>query len=133
MNRRGTSALLGALLLASVTGLSGALTATPAAATTSHKGACTPSPQVLKANAVPVHGLSTQQVENATEIINAAAQLHVPERGQTLAVMTALEASSLGQPTARQAQGSGTLGLFGPEFGQDPSASPLGAAAAAEE
>lgn len=75
--------------------------------------ACKPSPTVLHASLAPVPGLSRQQIQNATAIINAAASLRVPERGQTIAVMTALEASSLGSPTARQAQGSSPPGLFG--------------------
>src|ERR1700750_23992 len=109
MNRLGVSALVGTLLLPLACGLG----SPTASAATGHKGACTPSPQVLKAEPARVPGLSSRQVENATAIINAAARFHVPERGQTIAVMTALEASSLGRPTARQAQGAGAPGLFG--------------------
>src|SRR3954454_25159154 len=106
-----TSALFVALLPALVGGTG------TASAAAGHPGACTPSPVVLKAERTPVHRLSSPQVQNASEIINAAAPLHVPERGQTLAVMTALEASSLGEPTPQQEQAidTGTLGLFGPE------------------
>ena len=127
MNRLGISALVGALLPL-LCGMGVATASAPAG----HKGACTPSPMVLKASAVPVHGLSSQQVENATEIINAAARFHVPERGQTIAVMTALEASSLGEPTSHQAQVTGTLGLFGRSLDQKSQGSPLGAGAAAQ-
>jgi hypothetical protein len=92
---------------------------------------------VLKASAVQVHGLSSKQVDNATAIINAAAQLHVPERGQTIAVMTALEASSLGDPTRRQSQSTGastgTLGVFGRDVDQQPSASPVDPTASAQQ
>ena len=128
MNRLGISTLVSALLLPFVSAMS------PATASTHgpHKGVCTPSPMVLQANAAPVRGLSAQQVQNATEIINAAEPFHVPERGQTIAVMTALEASSLGVPTSRQMQGSGTLGVFGREFSQTPSVSPVDVDAAAK-
>jgi hypothetical protein len=111
MTRLTFPALLGPLLLPVVSGLAlgtGSLQ-------TVHPGACKPSPTVLKASAVPVQGLTTDQVQNATAIINAAASMHVPERGQTIAVMTALEASSLGAPTGQATQSSGVPGLFGPD------------------
>lgn len=112
-----TSGLVGPLLVPMVVGM--VVVAAPASAEKS--GACTPSPMVLKAVAAPVRGLSSQQVFNATAIINAAAKFHVPERGQTLAVMTALEASSLGDPTSRQSDDTGRVGLF--EGRLDPTAS----------
>src|ERR1700709_2088761 len=95
MNRLAISALVGPLLFSVVV--------SPDSSYAGQPGACRPSPMVLKASAVPVKGLSSQPVENATAIINAAARVHVPERGQTIAVMTALEASSLGRPMAAQA------------------------------
>ena len=110
MNRLVLLALVGPLLLPAVSGSAAAATQ-PAV----HPGACKPSPTVLKASAAPVPGLSALQVQNATAIINAAAKQHVPERGQTIAVMTALEASALGDPAARQAQSTGVPGLFGPD------------------
>src|SRR5436190_24259222 len=97
MNRLSISALVVALLLPMSFGVG----ADGAAAKARRSGACTPSPMVLKASPAPVRGLSSQQVENATAIINAAARFHVPERGQTIAVMTALEASSLGKGTSQ--------------------------------
>jgi hypothetical protein len=110
MNRLRISALVGTLLLPMVCGSAFAATTPPAKS----PGACKPSPTVLKAIAAPVRGLSAQQVQNATAIINAAAGPHVPERGQTIAVMTALEESSLGQKSdalfgsgAQQASRSG--------------------------
>ena len=127
MNRLGTSALAAVLLLSVVPGMAAA----PAAAAAGHKGACTPSPQVLKAAPAPVQGLSSRQVDNATAIINAAARFHVPERGQTIAVMTALEASALGKRTS--GQGTGTPGLFGQVFGQRAQAKPLDPTTAAQE
>lgn len=128
MNRLTVSALVAPLLLPVFSGM--ALAATPPSAT--HPGACKPSPMVLKAQATPVRGLSGQQIQNATAIINAAADLKVPERGQTIAVMTALEASSLGSPTSRQAQGTRTPGLFGQGAGQAASADQADPAAAAQ-
>jgi hypothetical protein len=113
MNRLTLPALVAPLLLPAVSSLALATGTQPAA----HRGACTPSPTVLKASPVPVQGLSSLQVRNATAIINAAASLHVPARGQTIAVMTALEASALGDPTRRQPQGSDAPGLFGPDPG----------------
>jgi hypothetical protein len=110
------SALAGPLLVPVVVGILVVVGAAPASA--EKAGACTPSPMVLKAAAAPVRGLSAQQVDNATAIINAASRFHVPERGQTLAVMTALEASSLGERESDQSQGAGALGLFGPTFDQ---------------
>lgn len=68
---------------------------------------------VLKASPAPVPGLSAQQVNNAAAIINAGGPLHVPERGQTIAVMTALEESSLGKSDTAQAPGTGGPRLFG--------------------
>src|ERR1700712_180904 len=76
---------------------------------------CKPSRTVLKAIATPVRGLTSQQVTTATAIINAGAQLHVTERGQTIAVMTALEGSSRGNPGGSQSGGAGSPGLFGPD------------------
>lgn len=107
MNRLTLSALIGtlALALAPVTAHAAGPTQTASPA------ACKPSPTVLKALAAPVGGLSGQQVQDATAIINAAAPLHVPERGQTIAVMTALEESALGRST----DGSG---IFGEGSGQ---------------
>ena len=127
MNRLRIGAIGAAMLLPLGLGMG----TVSASAATTHKGACTPSPQVLKAVAVRVHGLSTRQVQNATTIINAAKPFKIPERGQTIAVMTALEASSLGQPTKQQAPASGTLGLFGPEF-NDQSAVPLDVGSASQ-
>jgi hypothetical protein len=127
MNRMGISALAAALLLSVVPGLM----AEPATAAKGHKGACTPSPQVLKAAPARVKGLSSRQVDNATAIINAAARFHVPERGQTLAVMTALEESALGKQTS--GQGAGSPGLFGPVFDKSSHAKPLSPEAAAAD
>ncbi len=79
----------------------------------SKPGSCTPSPKPLRASAVRVPGFSTRQILNATAIINAGARMHVPQRGQTLAVMTALQASSLGSPSSGQSASVGTLGIFG--------------------
>lgn len=93
------------------------------------KGACVPSPTVLHAVARPVPGLSPTQVRNATEIINAAAKDHVPERGQTVAVMTAMQASSLGAPAGSQPGAPATL--FGPSA-QTPGATPASPATSAE-
>lgn len=87
---------------------------------------------VLKASSVPVKGLSSQQVDTATAIINAAAKDHVPERGQTIAVMTALEASSLGSPTDGDAKGA-TPGLFGQSSDQGSKASQSDPTTAAQE
>lgn len=78
-------------------------------------GACKPSPTVLTASPTKVRGLTTQQVQVATTIINAAKQQHVPERGQTLAVMTALEASALGKKGGR---GAPAGELFGQQTDQ---------------
>ena len=114
MNRLSLSALIAALLLPAIAGA--AVATGPVAAT--HPGACKPSPMVLKALATPIKGLSSEQVRNATAIINAAADLKVPERGQTIAVMTALEASSL----------AGATGLFGKGAGQQSAADPAAGA-----
>jgi hypothetical protein len=122
MNRPTVSALIGSMLLPLVTGA--AYGAGPARS----PGACKPSPTVLKAIAAPVKGLSAQQVQNATAIINAAAKLHVPERGQTIAVMAALEESSLGQPSGRTAS---TSKLFG--RGPQPDSATQGDPAAAAQ
>ena len=111
MNRLVLLALVGPLLLPAVPGSASATDVQAAV----RPGACKPSPTVLKAVATPVPGLSAVQVQTATSIINAAAKLHVPERGQTIAVMTALEASALGDPAARRAQSTGSPGLFGPD------------------
>ncbi len=126
--RRG--ALVGPLLVPVVVAMMVAV-ATPASA--EKAGACTPSPMVLKAAAVRVPGLSSQQVNNATAIINAASSFHVPEQGQTLAVMTALEASSLGERVSDQAQGAGALGLFGRNFDQSGQTSGADPTAAAQD
>lgn len=98
-----------------------------------HAGSCVPGPMVLKASPTPVPGLSSQQVRNATAIINAAARLHVPERGQTIAVMTALEASSLGTRTSGQTDGAGAPGLFGTDGDTQSSVKPLDPRAAAQD
>lgn len=86
--------------------------AASAAAHPASASACKPSDTVLHASVVPVPGLSTAQIQNATAIINEGARLHVPQRGQTLAVMTALEESSLQNLTGASAGHVGTLGLF---------------------
>ena len=114
MNRPALRALTGALLLVVA---SGTLVAPgPAQAAPKTANACAPSPQVLKAVAAPVQGLTTAQVQDATTIINAAAPFHVPERGQTVAVMAALEASSLGSTAGKPTPGSTVVnGLFGPD------------------
>ncbi len=97
-----------------------------------HGSACKPSETVLHASAVRVPGLSTGQVESATTIINAGARLHVPQRAQTIAVMTALEESSLRDLTARDARRPGALGLFQQVPDQGPGASRLDPTASAE-
>ena len=109
MNRLAAGLLAAPLVLLAVS--SGV--PSPAVAASRHPSACTPSPTVLHAAAVPVAGLTPEQVQNATAIINAAAGLHVPERGQTIAVMTALEASALGSPPSDPAQEARSTGLFG--------------------
>jgi hypothetical protein len=109
MYRFASGVLAGPLLLQAISGLGLQPASSP---TAQHPSACKPSPTVLHAAVAPVPGLSPQQVQNATAIINAAAQLHVPEHGQTIAVMTALEASSLKLP-AGQAPSTGSSGLFG--------------------
>jgi hypothetical protein len=109
MNRFASSVLAGPLLLQAISGLGLQPASSP---TAQHPSSCKPSPTVLHAAVAPVPGLSPQQVQNATAIINAAAQLHVPEHGQTIAVMTALEASSLNLP-AGQAPSTSSSGLFG--------------------
>ena len=110
MNRLTAGVLVGPLLFQAISGMgpqSGSVSAAP------HPSACKPSPTVLHAAVAPVRGLTPQQIRNATAIINAAARFRVPERGQTIAVMTALEASSLTSPVAGQTHGNGPLGLFG--------------------
>jgi hypothetical protein len=97
MNRLVVSALVVPLLVQVLLSPAAASAATPPPP---QPAACKPSPTVLHAEAAPVPGLTTQQVQNATAIINAAADLKVPERGQTLAVMTALQESSLTGSTA---------------------------------
>ncbi len=96
MNRQAVSVLAVPLLVLALSGPGEASAVTPVSP---KPAACKPSPTVLKANAAPVPGLSPQQVQNATTIINAAAPFKVPQQGQTLAVMTALEESSLSGPT----------------------------------
>jgi hypothetical protein len=101
MNRLAVGALAVLLLAQALVGTSAASAASlPSPQGSPKPAACKPSPTVLHAAAAPVSGLSPQQVQNATTIINAAAALKVPERGQTLAVMTALEESSLNGSTA---------------------------------
>jgi hypothetical protein len=100
MNRLVVSALAVLLLVQVLLSPGAASAATPPPP---QPAACKPSPTVLHAEAAPVPGLTTQQVQNATAIINAAADLKVPERGQTLAVMTALQESSLTGSTASAA------------------------------
>lgn len=123
MNRLILSVLVGPLLLPLLPGT--AVATGPAA---QDPGACKPSPTVLKAVAAPVPGLDAQQIQNATAIINAARTLHVPERGQTIAVMTAIEASQLGRTPEQQA-----AGLFEDRPGQKPQGTPSDAAASAED
>lgn len=115
MNRSTARVLAGPLLFAAVVGVSVASGPVVAARRPS---ACTPSPTVLHAAVAPVPGLTPEQINNAVAIINAGAQLHVPERGQTIAVMTALEASSLSGPPANQPAGAPPLTLFGHRTGQ---------------
>jgi hypothetical protein len=98
MNRLIASAVVGMLLVTALSGQGGASAAVQPPPP--KPAACKPSPTVLKANLAPVPGLSPQQVQNATTIINAAAPFKVPQQGQTLAVMTALEESSLSGPTS---------------------------------
>ena len=123
MNRLAVSALVGPLLLSALV--------SPGSSHPGNGGACRPSPMVLKALAAPVKGLTSQQVDTATAIINAAAKPHVPERGQTIAVMAALEASSLGSPTGGAAQGT-AAGLFGPSADQGSKASQTDTTASAQ-
>lgn len=101
MNRLTVSALVGALLLPLASG------AAYGASGPTLVNACKPSPTVLKAQPAPVQGLTTEQIQDATAIINAAAANKVPERGQTIAVMTALQGSDLGKSTS---DGAGTFG-----------------------
>jgi hypothetical protein len=104
MNRLVLSAVVLPLLFPAA---AGAGAAHPASAS-----ACEPSNTVLHASAVPVPGLSAAQVENATAIINAGALLHVPQRGQTIAVMAAIEESSLQNLTGPGVNHQDALGLF---------------------
>ncbi len=130
MDRLAAGVLAGPLLFHAFSGMglqSGSLSGAP------HPSACKPSPTVLHAAVAPVSGLTPNQIQNATAIINAAAQLHVPERGQTIAVMAALEASSLSNPPAGQAQGAGPLGLFGRGPGQTSGATPSDPTASAQD
>ncbi len=87
-------------------------TALPAVAHPARPSACEPSATVMHASVVPVPGLSTTQVQNATAIINAGAELRVPQRGQTIAVMTALEESALQNLTGPGPRHPDALGLF---------------------
>ena len=107
------------------------------AVTTGHphapsSSACEPSNTVAVAAAVPVPGLSTAQVENATAIINAGAHLRVPERGQTIAVMTALEESALQNLPAPGARHTDALGLFQQRSDQGSESARLSPTASAE-
>lgn len=111
MRRLIVPALIGTLLIPVS---AGAAVGSPASHGTK-PGACRPSPQVLKASPTRVPGLTPEQVQVATTIINAARELKVPERGQTLAVMTALEASSLG---GKHGQAPGGAPLFGQQTDQ---------------
>jgi hypothetical protein len=129
MNRLAAGVVAGPLLFQAISGMglqSGSLAAAQ------RPSACKPSPTVLHAAVAPVPGLTPQQIQNATAIINAATQLRVPERGQTIAVMAALEASSLTNPPADQAQGTGPSGLFGQGTDQEPEASRLDPTASAQ-
>src|ERR1700753_1120877 len=117
MNRLTVSALIGTLLLPLASGAASGAAFGTTPSITLHN-ACAPSPTVLKALATPVGGLTSEQVQNATTIINAAAAYKVPERGQTIAVMTALEASSLGAKVVDETQGAGAPGIFGPVLDQ---------------
>jgi hypothetical protein len=114
VNRLVTSIVVGAVL--------SAVSVAPADATQSQGGggstkpsSCNPSSNPLVARAAPVPGLTAQQVRNATMIINAGATMQIPQHGQTLAVMTALEASALGgqTPADQSPTADGGLGLFG--------------------
>lgn len=109
VNRLAASAVLAALLPAVIVPAAAVAASTKAG----HHSACQPSNTVLHADVVPVHGLTPQQVTNAAAIINAGAAMHVPQRGQTIAVMTALQASSLMAPTHELALRDRLAGLFG--------------------
>lgn len=98
MKRTSAALLLAPLLLPSLTGIGAApAQAAGVPAVRPKPSSCTPSPTVLHAAPAPVQGLTTQQVRTAVAVINAAAQAKVPQRGQTLAVMTSLEESDLGR------------------------------------
>ena len=101
MKRTSAASLLAPLLLTSLSVVAAApASAAPAAAVPAVKpkpSSCTPSPTVLHAAPAPVQGLTPAQVRTAVAVINAAAQAKVPQRGQTLAVMTSLEESDLGR------------------------------------
>lgn len=96
------------------------LAAPPSYAKDNPKGsACSPSNRVLRATPTKVAGLSTQQVKNAVAIINEGAKEHVKAFGQTVAVMTALEQSSLTSVPHGDTQRPDARGLFrqGSEWG----------------
>lgn len=124
MKRRILPALVAVLLLPVVPGVAWG----KPTASVQQPDACKPSDTVLKALATPVAGLTSQQVLNATAIINAAGPLHVTERGQTIAVMTALDASSLGQAD----NGTGTARLFGQQTDQPSQSGKVDATASAQ-
>lgn len=122
VNRLATNAVACVALLATtltVTGSAAHASGTSAGASKHTRASCAPSHLVVRAEPVAVPGLSTEQVDNAVAIINAAASLHVPQRGQTIAVMTALESSALktsttpSSPQAGASSAPGATGLFG--------------------
>ncbi|MCW2753346.1 MAG: hypothetical protein JWQ32_757 [Marmoricola sp.] len=125
MNRLVLSALVLPLLLPAIARTGVAHATSPSA--------CEPSNTVLHAAAVPVPGLSTAQVRNATAIINAGALLKVPQRGQTIAVMTALEESALQNLNGPGTRHADALGLFQQRSDQGPEASRLDPTASAEQ
>lgn len=80
---------------------------------------CSPGNRVLHASPTKIAGMSPQQVSNAAAIINQGAKQHVSAFGQTVAVMTALEQTSLKNLTRGDAQRPDARGLFrqGSEWG----------------
>ena len=98
MKRTSAALLLAPLLLPSLTGVGASpAQAAEVSAVKPKPSSCTPSPTVLHAAPAPVKGLTSAQVRTAVAVINAAAQAKVPQRGQTLAVMTSLEETGLGR------------------------------------